>query len=240
MALTEEVFNTLPDEVKTDYELHDGVYVTIDSLKVSGLKESLNNLDGKMKSGEAAQAKAIQEAKETARNEAIAEAQKSQNWEEQERLMREKFDDELKRARDEERGNVTKEFTVKQSQDSLANDVKLIASELAVDDLAKPALEIMIKQRTKLDENGNRVYLGDDGSALSITDLKAFKEEFAKSPTVARLVKGKSVTTGNGLANGSGFNAGGAGNINAKAEKAKQNRDGVGLLNARLNEHFNK
>ena len=246
MELTLEQYNELQDFAKPAFTEVDGKYLPV---KDAALKGTLDNLDKEKKEllgkvGELTKAQEnrlqeLEDAKAQARDEAIKEAANKGNWEEQERLLREKFDDELKREREATRGEVTKEFTVKQAGDSLASDIKLIASELAIDDSAKPALEIMLGQRAKLDENGNRIYMGDDGSALSITELKAFKEEFAKSPTVARLVKGQTPTKGAGFANGGGFGSG-ANNLNAKAEEAKKRGDGVGALNARLSEHFNK
>jgi hypothetical protein len=246
MELTTEQFTALPDYAKAGFAESDGKYIPV---KDAALKSTLDNLDkekraleskvGELTVSEEKRMSELEAAKVSARDEAIQEAAKKGNWEEQERLLREKFADELKREKESVRGEVTKEFTVKQSSDALKSDVKLLASELAVDDSAKYALEILISQRAKIDDNGNRIYLGDDGSALSITDLKAFKEEFSKSPTVARLVKGLSQTQGGGLLTG-GALGGSAAKTNAKAELAKKNRDGVGLLSARLNEHFNK
>lgn len=246
MELDEQQYNELPDYAKGAFAEVDGKYLPV---KDAALKGTLDNLDREKKEllgkvGELTKAQEnrlqeLEDAKAQAREEAIQEAAKKGNWEEQERLLREKFADELKREKENMRGEVTKEFTVKQANDSLKSDIKLLASELAIDEDAKAGLEIMLSQRAKLDENGNRIYLGDDGSALSITDLKAFKEEFSQSPTVSRLVKGKVTTKGLGLANGGGF-GGGDSKTNVKAEEAKKRGDGVGALNARFSAHFNK
>lgn len=207
MALTKEIFDTLPDEVKADYEQDGDVFVTIDSKKVSSLKSSLNDLDAKTKREAAEREAETQRKIEEARNQAIEEAQKKGDWEERERLLREKFDDELKREREAAKGEAAKEYTLRQAQASLESDVKLLASELAVDESAKVALEMLIKQKAKLDESGNRNYFGDDGSALAITELSAFKDELRQSPLFARLVKGEPKATG-GLADGA--NGGGS------------------------------
>ena len=201
MALTKEIFDTLPDEVKADYEQDGDVFVTIDSKKVSSLKSSLNDLDAKTKREAAEREAEAQRKIEEARNQAIEEAQKNGNQEERERLLREKFDDELKREREAAKSEAAQEYALKQAQASLDSDIKLLASELAIDESAKVALEMLIKQKASIDDAGNRNYFGDDGSALSITDLSAFKDELRQSPALARLVKGEPKATG-GLADG--------------------------------------
>lgn len=244
MELTAEQFNDLPDYAKGGFAELDGKYIPV---KDAALKSTLDNLDkekkaleskvGELTVSEEKRLSDLELARSSARDEAIAEAAKKGNWDEQALLLREKFNDELKREKESVRGEVTKEFTVKQSSDSLKSDIKLIASELAVDDSAKYVLEILLSQRAKIDDNGSRVYLGDDGSALSITDLKAFKEEFSKSPNVARLVKGIMPTNGDGFLNGGSLN-GSANSTNAKADEAKKKGDGVGHLNAHFGAIF--
>lgn len=241
MELTQEEYDGLPEYAKGGFAESDGKFLPV---KDAALKSTLDNLDkekrdleskvGELTKSEESRLAELEAAKATAREEAIAEAGKKGNWEEQERLMREKFDDELKRAREEERGNVSKEFSVKQAAESLASDMKLLASEMAIEADARVPLEIILNQRAKLDDNGNRVYYGDDGSALSITELKAFSEEFAKSPTVARLVKGKTPTKGSGLANGGGQGGGGADQVNEKAEAARKAGNVQGFLQSKL------
>lgn len=244
MEITQEIYESLPEEAKGAFAESEGKYIPV---KDAALKGTLDNLDkekralearvGELTKSEESRLAELEAAKLEAREQAIKEAEKKGDFTEQERLLREKFEDELKRKLEEERGNVTKEFTVKQSADSLSSDIKLMAAELAVDDSAKPALEILLAQRAKLDESGNRVYFGEDGSALSIAELSAFKDEVVKSKVLARLVKGQVPSDGGLGLNGGGGN-GGAVPKNAKAEEAKKNRDGIGHLNAHFQEAF--
>lgn len=207
MPITIEDFEGLPDSVKADYELSGEQYVTVDSLKVTGLKTSLNSLDAKMKESQTAAELSKEEAVKEARETALEEAHKKNDSAEIIRLEREKFDDELNRRLAEKEEEVTKGFTVKQAEDALSADIKLLAAEYAVRESSKPILELVLSQKMKLDENGKRNYFGDDGSALSITDLKAFGEEFSKSPAVADLVKGEQPSNGGLAEGGSGGSA---------------------------------
>ena len=246
VELTAEQYEGLPDYAKGGFAEHEGKYIPV---KDAALKATLDSLDkdkkaleskvGELTASEQKRLDELEEAKKQAREEAIAEAAKKGNWDEQERLLREKFEDELQRKLAEERGSVTKEFTVKQAAESLNNDIKLLASELAVDESAKAALDVLIKQRAKLDEYGNSNYFGEDGGALSITDVKAFKAELEKSVSLARLIKGKAPSSG-GFAQGGGKGGGGAVTVNKAAEEAKKNRDAIGHLNAHFKEAFKR
>lgn len=214
MALTKEIFDSLPDEVKADYQLEGEQYVTVDSLKVVGLKTSLDSLDAKMKEGQTAAELEKEAAVAKARDEAIAEAAKKGNWEEQERLLREKFEDELKREKDGVRDEVTKEFTIKQATESLNADAKLLTKELALKPGLEPSLEALIKLRMGLDEAGNRVYKNGEGSALSVDKIDSFKAELVKDPALMGIVKGQAPSNG-------GFAQGGQPASGAEGQPAK-------------------
>lgn len=241
MELSVDQYNDLPDYAKEGFAESEGKYIPA---KDATLKATLDNLDkekksleakvGELSKGEETRLAELEAAKATARDEAIKEAAEKQDWSEQERLLREKFEDELRREKESVRGEVTKEFTVKQASESLDSDIKLLAAELAVDEDSKVALQILIGNRAKLDDNGNRVYYGEDGSALSITELKAFKEEVSASKSLSKLVKGTIPTTGGGFSEGNG--SGGHGSkSNPKADAAIKAGDLQGYLKAKLN-----
>lgn len=241
-SYTKEEFEQIPEFLRNEYtEQEDGTYVhglsktlksNLNDLdnKNKTLTSQFNELEEKMNTFESKKAEDI----EAAKAKALEDARSKKDVEEIERQYQEKMADLEQRVSDRVRGEVTNEFTVKQATDSLNNDVKLLATELAVDDSAKVALELLIKQRTKIDDNGVRVYMGEDGSALSITELKAFKEELAKSPSLSRLVKGELPSNGGGLLNG-GQGGGSANANNAKAEKAIKAGDLTGYLQSQFN-----
>lgn len=199
MALTEEVFNTLPDEVKSDYVEHEGLYVTSDSLKVGGLKESLNNLDGKMKTEKSEREEVLRLATEKAREEALEEAKAKNNVDDILRIEREKLVDE------ESRLNSQREelATVKQSlaDDKLSNVIDSLSNHVL--DHLKPAFKSIIKSFIDVNIDTRTVtFLNDDGSASSLNEA-SFVKELAERPTFAPFMVGKTPTDGNGLANGS-------------------------------------
>ena len=203
--LTKDEFNALPEKAQAGFAEVDGEYLPVKDAKLKATLDDLDKknkeLSGKLSQFEQDKQAAIEQAANEAREKALEEARKNNDWEAQEKLLREKFEDELKRNAEETRSTVEREYTVKQAQAALDSDVKLLASELALRDSAKAALEVIIAHRAKLDENGNRNYFGEDGSALSITDLKAFKDELQGDPSLSLLVKGKTPSSG-GLADG--------------------------------------
>ncbi len=198
MALTKEVFEALPVEAQADYELHGDSYVTIDSLKVGGLKESLNNLDSKMKTESQAREESMRLAVEQAREQALEEAKKKNNVDDILRIEREKLADEEKRI-SEQREELT---GVKQSlaNDKLNNTVDELAQH-AVTSL-RPAFKSLIKSFVDVNIDTRAVtYLNDDGSASSL-NTEQFVKELAKRPTFAPFMAGKTPTEGGGFANG--------------------------------------
>ena len=225
MTIAKEIFEALPEEVKAHYELVGDGYVTVDSLKVGKLKGSLDALDAKFKESQTAAELAKEEAVKAAREEELEKAHKNNDVDEVKRIEREKFEDELKRERELVRSEVESEFTVKQAQKSIDSDIDLLVEKLAVKDSFKRALKLTLEQHIKLDENGNRTYFGDDGSALSITDLKAFELEFSNFDSVADMVKGKMPSNG-GLADGG---------LSGGADKPSNNSRSK--LKARLKKH---
>lgn len=242
MELTKEQYEQLPEFARGAFAESEGKYIPV---KDAALKATLDNLDKEKKSleskvGELTKAEQnrlaeLEKAKQEARDEAIKEAANKGNWEEQEKLLREKFEDELKREKESVRGEVTKEFTVKQEREKLKSDIDLLASKLAKNPDSEKALKVLISNQMKLDENGQRTYFGEDGSALSITDIEAFGNEFANSKVVAPLVKADIVTSGDGVLNGGSTGSAQGGHTNAAAEEAKSKGDTLGYLNAALN-----
>lgn len=199
MAITKEVFDNLPDEVKSDYVEQGDSYVTCDSLKVGGLKESLNNLDGKMKQEKSEREEALRLATEKAREEALEEAKAKNNVDDILRIEREKLIDEEARI-NSQREELT---TVKRSlaNDKLNNVIDSLSSHVVGH--LKPAFKSIIKALVDVNIDTREVtFLNEDGSASSL-DEASFVKELAESKTFAPFMVGKTPTDGSGLANGS-------------------------------------
>lgn len=221
-SYSQEQFDQMPEFMQGEYtKQEDGTYKHGASLKLKG---TLNDLDGKNKSlqsqfdeikeqmntFESKKAEEIQAAKD----EALSKAKTSGDIEAIEAQYNEKMQDLEKRVEERTRATVESEFTIKQAKTALTSDIKLLASELAIDEHAKASLEVLIAQRAKLDENGKRGYFGEDGSALSITELKAFGDELKRSTSLQRLIKGETPSNG-------GFAQGGQPASGAEGQPAK-------------------
>lgn len=204
MPLTQEQFETLPDFVKSDYVQHDGAYVPHAEMKVKSLKSSLDNLDSKLKEIEAGKAAEI----EAARVKGLEEAKTKGDVLEVEKRYQEQMADAVKRAREEERNNVTKELSQKQADTKAAGIADTIGANLAVDKDAAEVVAELIKQRVKVDpETGKEYFLDASGSALSV-NRSEFEAMLTKESKFRHLVKANVTTTGAGGFNGN--NGGGA------------------------------
>lgn len=203
MALTKEVFDSLPESVQSDYELSGDQYVTKDSLKTSALKASLNNLDSKLKASE--KEKADQEAAKAAEitagiDAALAEAVASGDTKAQLKLEREKLDDERKRLDDEKNGLETQRKSI--AADKEKSIIDSLASKAT--EKGRAAFKRLMKGYVKVDPATRQVvFLNDDGSASSLDEKSFYTDFLCKSETFQPLLKASVPTSGAGLANGS-------------------------------------
>lgn len=203
MALTKEVFDSLPESVQSDYELSGDEYVTKDSLKTSALKASLNNLDSKLKATE--KEKADQEAAKAAEitagiDAALAEAVASGDTKAQLKLEREKLDDERKRLDGDKEGLLSQRKSM--AKDKEKNVINKLS--LKVTDRWRPTFKRLMKDYVRVDPETMLVtFLNDDGSASSLNEESFYSEFLLKSEDLKPMLKGYVPTVGAGLANGS-------------------------------------
>lgn len=213
MALEKEIYDQLPDAVKSDYEEKDGQFYHVSEGKAAALKQSLDNFDAKYKSEvgtlqsqiDEINAKKEQDIKD-AREAALAEAKSKGDVEAIEQRYKEQMADHEKRVREETRAEVEKEFHTKSVDNQIKSSAELFAQS-AVDDDSKAMLELFAKNRMK-NEDGKMIFLNADGSASSVTDVKQFLSELKTDPAVKRLVKADVPASGGGEASGSGKGAG--------------------------------
>lgn len=252
MEITQEQFEQVPEFLKSQYEKQEsGAYVSVEGLKVASLKSSLDGLDGKLKTRdtefnqlnerlttfEQTKADEIKAATEKA----LAEAETKGDVDAIKSHYEQQMADLEKRVAERTRGEVENEFTAKQVADKAANLRKLIAKDLAKDADAEASIEFMLGSLLKPNES-NEISLYDmTGSATSVKgdDLEAVKAELKKIGQFKHLIDGSSLlpTKNNGIANGGSKDIG-DNQVNAKAEEAKKNRDGIGHLNAHFKEAF--
>lgn len=235
MALTKEVFDSLPESVQSDYELSGDGYVTKDSLKSSALKLSLDNLDTKLRATE--KEKADQEAAKAADitagiEAALADAVAAGDTKAQLKLEREKLDDERKRLDDDKDGlNSLRESMASDKEKNIIDRLSLKATEKG-----RAAFKRLMKGYVTVDPiTRQETFLNDDGSASSLNEESFYTEFLCKSETFQPLLKASVPTIGAGLANGS--NTGGASDKNPKDMSADEridfkNRDPVAFKKA--------
>ena len=197
-ALTQELYDTLPEAVKADYVKTDDGYQHGGFVKLKG---SLNELDGKYKETESRLTefeKAQEEKLTQARQEAYEKAVKEGNVEEIEKRYKEQLEDAQKRA-----GETESQY--KNRLDAMANREKsAIATELsgmALDSLSG-AFKKLVSERISIDtDTGKEIYLNADGSASSL-DRDGFINELKQDPLFRPMIKADLPTNGGGEVNG--------------------------------------
>lgn len=166
--LTQEVFDSLPDAVKEDYEQQGEVFVSRDSLKLSALKGNLDKAygerdeyKGKVLSIEQTKAQEIAEAKE----QALAEALEKNNTEKATRLFQEKIADAERRAGEtENKFKERLEGIAKQQKSAIVKTIAALGTKST-----SAALARIVDGMVKIDpETGAETYLNNDGSASSL------------------------------------------------------------------------
>lgn len=199
MKLTKEQYDALDESLRAEFEQQeDGSYINVDSLKVTGLKTSLDKLDSKMKAEKADRDAETQRLVDEARETALEEAKSKNNIDEVLRIEREKLEDEKNRitAQREELTGIKQQL----ADDKLKNTIDNLANHVVKE--FQPAFKVVIKQFIDVSVDSREVtYLNEDGSASSL-NKDQFIKELADRTTFAPMMKGKPTTTGGGLANG--------------------------------------
>jgi len=200
MPLPKDIYDTLPDVVKSDYAEHEGAFVPVGELKAAKLKNSLNELDGKFKevSGKAseyekhkadlaaeAERKALERLKSEGKvDEIVADAERRINE------TRQQYENELGALKG----------TIKTEKRS--NIVAALAAEMATEK-GRKVFQQVVAARIDVDPmTGKVTVLNEDGSASSL-DLAGLKSELESNPDLEPLLKSSVVTFGGGNANGS-------------------------------------
>jgi len=200
--LTKEQFEELPDFLKGDYSDIDGVYKHNDTVKVGGLKTSLDLAYGKrdeavtaLSLAEQTKADEISQARELA----LEEARGKNNTDEVLRLEREKLDDAQKRL-DSEREELDG------IQGSMATDKQsTIIDRLALKatDDGRAAFKRLVKDFIVVDpKTRQETFLNEDGSASSLNEESFYTEFLIKNPMFKTVLKADITTNGGGNSNG--------------------------------------
>lgn len=201
--LTKEVFDTLPADVQSQYVEVDGGYSHESTVKVGGLKTSLDLACGKR--DEAVNALTLSEQSKAdeiaqARDLALEEAKSKNNVDEVLRLEREKLEDAQNRltAEREELNGI---------QGSMATDKQsTIIDRLALKatDVGREAFKRLVKDFILVDpKTRQETFLNEDGSASSLNENDFYKEVLTKSALFKSVLKADITASGGGDANGS-------------------------------------
>lgn len=239
--LTKDQFDQLPEFVRDDYTEVDGVYKHAGMMKV---KQTANDLDSRLKARdqefselsermttfEQDQQRKIDEAKE----DALKNAKTQGDVDAIEEIHAQQMKDLETRVEARTRETVATETAQARAVEKANTTAARIAADIAIDADARGLLEGEIARRTKPDEQGNVIFLNEDGKASSL-DEKGFIEDIIQSKRYKRLIKPNPVTTGGGMANGSGNGGGRTAEVtNKAAEEAKKKGDINGYLNAAI------
>jgi hypothetical protein len=217
--LTVEQFGQLPDFAKGDYEKNGEVYRPVAEGKLSALKGSMNELDGKFK------------ATESRLNEILSKHEDDRTRAEQsalERLKKEGKVDEIL-ADYERRSNETKaqyEARIEKLSNSIKTDKRNLvlndlASDLNIFEDSRKLFSKLVQDRIDVDpDSGKITYLDENGGATSL-DKSGFLAEIVKDPAFDRMRKAEANQGGG--ANGSG-NGGGASKVNGNMGGSRTER----------------
>lgn len=180
--LSKEIFEALPEILKSEYELDGEVYKHAPTKK---LKASLDALDGKHRTAaqKLAELERIGEENRTkAENDAL------------ERLKKEGKIDEITADIERRHGETVKQFEerLKKRDERYINTernnvINEICSKLSVFDDSKSSFSKLVKDRINIDpETGSLSFLNDDGSASSL-DTAGFVSELSKDKSFDRM-----------------------------------------------------
>ncbi|AIM40764.1 putative capsid scaffold protein [Idiomarinaceae phage Phi1M2-2] len=159
----------------------------------------LEEFKTKLEGFEQQQAKAI----EDARAAALEEARSKGDVKAIEERYQQQMEDLRKRVEEETRATVTKEFTTKQAQQKANSIADKIGLSTGIDADAGEAIADLIRSRVEVDpDTGKEVYKDAKGGALSV-DRDGFIAELKKERRFKFLMKGVPPSEGGGNANGS-------------------------------------
>lgn len=207
---TQEQFEQLPEFMQKDLTKVGDVYKHAGVVK---LKESLNELDGKVKTYESQTneltgklsefEKAQKQAIEQAKQEAYERAKKEGNVDEIEKRYQEMLEDNKKRS-----GETIAQYEerIKKMTDNIKSEkINAVVSDLAAKhatDAGREAFKRLVKSSLDYDpESGQMIFKDSQGSATSL-DLAGFEAELSKDAALAPVLKANVATQGGGLANG--------------------------------------
>jgi glucan-binding YG repeat protein len=247
MSYTKEQYDQLPEFMQNDLVEVDGDYKHAGVVK---MKASLNELDTKFKTTEGsltevntrlATIEASKQAEiEEARAQGLAEAVTKGDAAAVEARYKEQAEDLKTRVAAETRESVTKEFTFENAKVQATSQLsEIVAGLKPLDDEASQLMTVALRARQQVAENGDILYLNEDGSASSL-DKVSLLADLQKTGKFERLRQAYVPTTGGGYAKGSQGGSANNGGQNKLVETAKKKGDSVGLLSARLGENLNK
>ena len=233
MSLTKEVWESLPEEAKGAFVLDGEVYVPG---KDATLKNTLNELDAKYKALEGQFSEVnktkqaeIEQAKQAAFDEALAEALKSGDSDKIRETWEQKLADQSSRSELEIEGWKGKLNLIGEKMaGSLIESLAVNAT-----DAGKAAFMLLVKSRVQVDpETGNETYLNADGSASSL-NKEQFIVELQKDPVFMPVMKG-SLPSANGIASGGSTSVAGKDpkEMNSKERVEFKQRDPEGFKKA--------
>lgn len=205
MALTQEVFETLPEAVQGDYVLNEETkeYVTADSLKFAGAKKNLDTayserdkFKGELTNYQQTEVDRIKAAEAAAYEKAIADNDTSKLLE----MEQQKAADALKRAGDSEaKFNELRQGLATEKESAIIDSLLSHATPEG-----KFALGRLLKGYVKVDPaTGAETYLNDDGSASSLNREQFITEQLKQNPVFTSLVSANLANNSNGLSTGS-------------------------------------
>lgn len=170
---------------------------------------------------------------EKAKQEALDKARTSGDVEAIEKRYQEQMQDLKRRTEEETRQAVTKEFALKEVENTAKTQLNEIVFGLKPkDDFSKQLMIDHLKNRQKV-EDGKIIYLNNDGGASSL-DHKGLLKELQESGLFKSLSSYVPPSQGGGNINGT-TSGSGAAQVNQKAEDAKKKGDLKGFLDASIN-----
>ena len=247
MDLTIEQFSGLPEGLQDQFQEVDGVYKSIDSMKLATVKQTADKLDKELKAArgefatlketfdaeQLAKAEQLKIAKDKALEDATGKGEVSKIHE----LYEQKMADLEKRSYEKGKLEAAGEY----KSQSLAKDAfslrTNLAAKLARDEDSQAAISMLLAGMIKAGDEGVGFY-DAAGSALSVKDISEFENEVIKKSSIFKhLIKPDHQVGGAGMASG-GSNSASKEKENAQAVEAKKKGDGVGHLNAHFSAMF--
>lgn len=243
MAITKAVYDTLPDEVKSQFEEVNGEYSHLAEGKAAALKKSLNDLNAKKEAEKEAAQAALAEAEKSKADEvaaatakALEDAIKTNNKDD----IKTRYEEMLAHQKAQAEAQIlelqqkNEGFITKSKESARGATLAEIKSKLKVYDDCASVFDLKYGSRIDVcPDTGKRTYLDENGSATSLDDA-GFLESISSDPAVSRMREASPPSSG-GMAQGSGNSAGSAQNSTDQTAKAAADKGDVsGYLDAVL------